>query len=259
MLERSEYEPFGRLLNRPFDDRVGFTGHLQDTQTGLTYMQQRYFDSLLGLFLSVDPVAVHGLGGNFNRYWYANNNPYRYVDPDGRETAMFQGEAYRMPPPDPATTQAALGLIADFTPVVGDVKGLYEALQNPTIANLAGAGIGLVPVAGDVLGKVVKRADNASDTLTTEGRALLGATETGNALKSDAFHRAASFVREEAAKSGTHTPLVGGDGVTRTLTQIAGTLNDQAGRFEFIVDPTGNLTHQLFVPGGTLNGIPIKP
>ena len=41
-------------------------------------------------FLSVDPVPVDKTeGSNFNRYWYANNNPYKYVDPDGRwaETA----------------------------------------------------------------------------------------------------------------------------------------------------------------------------
>lgn len=25
-------------------------------------------------------------GTNFNRYWYANNNPYRFTDPDGRYT-----------------------------------------------------------------------------------------------------------------------------------------------------------------------------
>ena len=25
-------------------------------------------------------------GGNFNRYWYANNNPYRFTDPDGRRS-----------------------------------------------------------------------------------------------------------------------------------------------------------------------------
>jgi len=28
----------------------------------------------------VDPKT----GENFNRYWYANNNPYKFTDPDGR-------------------------------------------------------------------------------------------------------------------------------------------------------------------------------
>lgn len=32
----------------------------------------------------MDPVTVDSVGGNFNRYWYANNNPYRFTDPDGR-------------------------------------------------------------------------------------------------------------------------------------------------------------------------------
>jgi hypothetical protein len=37
--------------------------------------------------LSVDPVTADGnTGDNFNRYWYANNNPYRYTDPDGRQS-----------------------------------------------------------------------------------------------------------------------------------------------------------------------------
>jgi hypothetical protein len=31
--------------------------------------------------VSVDPDS----GANFNSYWYANDNPYRYVDPDGRK------------------------------------------------------------------------------------------------------------------------------------------------------------------------------
>jgi hypothetical protein len=26
------------------------------------------------------------VGDNFNRYWYANNNPYRFMDPDGRQS-----------------------------------------------------------------------------------------------------------------------------------------------------------------------------
>lgn len=37
-------------------------------------------------FLSADPVKTDQKDGtNFNRYWYANNNPYRFTDPDGRE------------------------------------------------------------------------------------------------------------------------------------------------------------------------------
>ncbi len=48
-------------------------------------MQQRYYDPIAGRFLSVDPVtADRNTGGNFNRYWYANNNPYTNTDPDGR-------------------------------------------------------------------------------------------------------------------------------------------------------------------------------
>lgn len=37
-------------------------------------------------FVSVDPVPPDPKNGqNFNRYHYANGNPYRYTDPDGRE------------------------------------------------------------------------------------------------------------------------------------------------------------------------------
>ncbi|UBB26615.1 RHS repeat-associated core domain-containing protein [Pseudoxanthomonas japonensis] len=85
ILETSEYEPYGQLVNRPLTDGPGFTGHVQDAATGLTYMQQRYYDPVLGRFLSADPVAVRSRGDNFNRYWYANNNPYTNKDPDGRE------------------------------------------------------------------------------------------------------------------------------------------------------------------------------
>jgi murein DD-endopeptidase MepM/ murein hydrolase activator NlpD len=50
----------------------------------MNYMQQRYYDPAIGRFLSVDPVTATSAGGNFNRYWYGNDNPYKFVDPDGR-------------------------------------------------------------------------------------------------------------------------------------------------------------------------------
>ncbi len=85
VLERREYEPYGFQLTPAIKDGPGYTGHVQDAATGLTYMQQRYYDPQIGRFLSVDPVGVSAvIGLNFNRYWYASNNPYTNTDPDGR-------------------------------------------------------------------------------------------------------------------------------------------------------------------------------
>jgi RHS repeat-associated protein len=86
VLERSEYEPYGKVTSPASpQDGPGYTGHVYDAATGLVQMQQRYFDPILGRFLSVDPITAHASpGANFNRYWYANNNPYRFTDPDGR-------------------------------------------------------------------------------------------------------------------------------------------------------------------------------
>lgn len=93
VVETSEYEPYGLLLNRANDDRPGYTGHVMDSATGLTYMQQRYYDPQIGRFLSSDPVTAYAMpGSNFNRYWYANDNPYGFIDPDGR---LAQGEGGR--------------------------------------------------------------------------------------------------------------------------------------------------------------------
>ena len=52
-------------------------------------MQARYYDPVIGRFYSNDPAGTmeHLSGGNihgFGRYAYANNNPYKYVDPDGK-------------------------------------------------------------------------------------------------------------------------------------------------------------------------------
>jgi hypothetical protein len=54
-------------------------------------MQQRYYDPRVARFWSVDPVTVSSVGGNFNRYWYGNGNPYRFTDPDGRTAQSPSG------------------------------------------------------------------------------------------------------------------------------------------------------------------------
>ncbi len=87
VIERTEYEPYGAMIGKPNVDRPGFTGHIMDSATSLTYMQQRYYDPSIGRLLSVDPVTPYEKPiTNFNRYVYALNNPYRFTDPDGRDS-----------------------------------------------------------------------------------------------------------------------------------------------------------------------------
>src|SRR5690606_7970433 len=58
IVERNEYEPYGKVLGAPVQDGPGYTGHVSDAATGLSYMQQRYYDPVIGRFLSVDPVTA---------------------------------------------------------------------------------------------------------------------------------------------------------------------------------------------------------
>ncbi|MDV3468126.1 Ig-like domain-containing protein [Stenotrophomonas sp. C3(2023)] len=89
VVERTHYEPYGNPMSS-VSDAPGYTGHVMDAETGLSYMQQRYMDPQLGVFLSVDPVTAYESPiGMFNRYRYASGNPYRYTDPDGRCDTSF--------------------------------------------------------------------------------------------------------------------------------------------------------------------------
>lgn len=126
---------------------------------------QRYYDPLIGRFLSADPMAVDvNTGWNANRYAYVSNNPYKFTDPDGRVQAMAYRQLWNNIKSDPAGAAKTAGsVVADFTPVVGDIKGGVEAYQNPTAANVAAAVIGLIPMVGDTAAKVIKGADKIAD------------------------------------------------------------------------------------------------
>lgn len=46
--------------------------------------------------MSIDPVTTDtDTGGSFNRYASANNSPYKYIDPDGRDAADRFGDQFK--------------------------------------------------------------------------------------------------------------------------------------------------------------------
>src|SRR5262249_10687860 len=87
-VSRMVYLPFGELAQ---DNSVGndvvtdkYTGQESDGETGLYYYNARYYDPMVGRFLSADPIVANAFDGQaFNRYTYTRNNPITSTDPSG--------------------------------------------------------------------------------------------------------------------------------------------------------------------------------
>lgn len=92
LLWREEYRPYGeRLRNslRAATNRLWYTGKAHDEATGLTYFGARYYDPVIGRFMGVDPAGFDEANSqSFSKFAYANNNPYRYTDPDGKNPLL---------------------------------------------------------------------------------------------------------------------------------------------------------------------------
>ncbi len=128
-----DYDAFGKprtsqgSVSNPFT----FTGREWDDGTGLYYYRARYYDPVLGRFLSTDPAAARiDQPLELNPYAYVRNNPLRYVDPLG----LTGGPV--VPPPflDPDPTLGATVPLRPRPPVFG---GGWETLpESPTnVAN----------------------------------------------------------------------------------------------------------------------------
>jgi RHS repeat-associated protein len=99
VLERHDYLPFGEEWcgSGPCGSSAAgqpkrFTGKERDSETGLDYFGARYYGSKIGRFTTTDPVTDLKASlvnpQKWNKYAYGLNNPFRYVDPDGRQEAV---------------------------------------------------------------------------------------------------------------------------------------------------------------------------
>ena len=207
VIERNDYEPYGAIIGKPTYQGIGYTGHVQDGATGLTYMQQRYYDSGIGRFLSIDPVTAYGGDTRyFNRYWYAAGNPYKYTDPDGRildtiaDVGFLIYDVYKIATEGAtATNMAALGAdaAATFIPVATGAGAVVRG--GARAAEAAGAGK-----------KAVTLADNAAKGKAGEAatRAKLGDSVAGEQVTfktSDGTRTRTDFVTKDGGVVETKT------------------------------------------------------
>ena len=172
-------------------------------------MQQRYYDPVIGRFYSNDQVDFmgHMQKGNptigFNRYAYANNNPYTYTDPDGEFIQAI-----------------AIGAI-----VGGAVEayGQYQSGGSFDCGKIAGAALdGAVVGASSVgMGKVVGALANVPGA----GALAKGIANTVGAVQGVAVGNTVNAVGEAAGNAMNGKGFIADDiGATN-----AGTVGDMAG------------------------------
>jgi RHS repeat-associated protein len=86
--ERSKYLAFGREVENPTAssqavETKGWIGERFDAGAGLQYLNARYYDPELSLFIQPDWFEVTEAGVGTNRYSYSFNDPVNLSDPSG--------------------------------------------------------------------------------------------------------------------------------------------------------------------------------
>ncbi len=161
-VEVQAYNTFGDSnLNdksESFDSQRKYIGEMYDSDTGLNYLNARYYNASIGRFISQDPAFWDGSHikeqlvdpQTWNSYSYARNNPIIYTDQQGKFAFLIPVLVYATPSIIAAgtfiaTQPALVGMIGNAftnrpvessirsTPIVGDVIDAGEAISGKDV------------------------------------------------------------------------------------------------------------------------------
>lgn len=173
------YDPYGKAISALGShaniNPLCYRGYVFDHETGLYYLQSRYYDPETGRFLNADALASTGQGliGN-NMFAYCGNNPLCYTDSTGNipcpatVTATIKEEG----------GQSFVPLRNKYTKISGMINGqalfpyAQEIMWFGTYAN-NGCGIIAIYNAMQLLGKP-KSLGSIEDTVFGFGGMLAG-------------------------------------------------------------------------------------
>ncbi len=132
-----------------------YRSYYYDAESGLYYLQSRYYDPVTGRFVNADSLLYIGNVLGFNIYAYCENNPVNHSDPSGHLIigalvggvvggltgalgAAIDGKSIWAGALTGAVTGAVAGAIIDFTVSTGGVGAAVVGSLAVTAVNVAG-------------------------------------------------------------------------------------------------------------------------
>ena len=129
----------GMLYSLALYNPLRYRSYVYDRETGLYYLQSRYYNPTLCRFISADTYLSTGQGVlGYNMFAYCNNNPTQYSDPSGElfvEALLFIG------------VSAVVGALAGtFTAACTGGDLLEGALEGAALGAVAATATVLTPI-----------------------------------------------------------------------------------------------------------------
>lgn len=143
--KRQHYQAFGDLAAAPTGpgandkETKGYIGETRDDETGLLYLNARYYEPLLARFVSPDWFDPWQPGVGTNRYSYSENDPVNKSDPSGHQAednSNSQDAGSRSEAADPANHAASReGMVNSGPPSANDnAQAAYGMSQEKALA-----------------------------------------------------------------------------------------------------------------------------
>ena len=213
------YDAWGNIISTTYSNGGGtsaarfnpftYRGYYRDSETGMYYLNSRYYNPKMGRFISADTTDVLSLPyhhpGQYNLFSYCNNNPVNDIDDDGQLSWLAKI----------AIGAAAIAVGVGVTVLTGGaaLPALVAGVKAACVAGAISAGTSAATtavrsaVSGDSFSTVVQKSANAAVDGFADGFMAGGIAAGASQVASGGFKIAANL----GAKTGRNGGIKLGD------------------------------------------------